>query len=473
VRVPRVALLSPFWSFWERSAAVDLREDRRRLARRVAEALDGFVVVADESLDSPETAMHAATRILRAEPDVLVVVQSMAVPPAYTLAALDLLGDVPLVVWAVGRGNRLASSFGHSDITIDGATVGTSQLANVLARRGRGWAPIVGPLEDTETRERLRAAVRAAAVSRWLRTARVGLVGLPPDGYECVECDPAELSRAIGTTIVPIRPVAFQHAYRAPSDERLAEVEAQVRADFDVDPATERDGSLARSLRCALALEGLVRDGRLDAGALNCHVPEIRFGEEPGITPCLALGLTTTRGVPWTCTGDVPTAIAMLTAKWLGAATLYHELESIDHETGELVIANTGEHDLGWSAPDTHRRLTHNGWFASDPQTGVCACFGLRPGPATLLAFTPHAQEQSGFRYIVAEGEITGREFPGTGTPNGAFRFAGSSAGEGYRAWALEGASHHSCASPGHLAAALAQVAENLGVGCVRICPTA
>jgi L-arabinose isomerase len=258
-------------------------------------------------------------------------------------------------------------------------------------------------------------------------------------------------------------------AYLDASDERASAIELETRAAFEVDQPGGHGSSLDRSVRCAVALEELGTREHLDAGAMNCHVPEIRFAAEPGIAPCLALGRETSRGVPWTCTGDVPTAIAMLTAKWLGAATLYHELESIDFDTNELAIANTGEHDLGWS--EGTPQLVTNGWFDGDPHTGLCACFALRAGPATLVAFTPHALEPSGFRYVVAEGEITGRSFPRSGTPNGAFRFAGLTATDGFRRWALSGASHHSCASTGLIGEGIAIVADHLGVGCVRVSP--
>ena len=246
-------------------------------------------------------------------------------------------------------------------------------------------------------------------------------------------------------------------------------LEGEAREAFAIVPEAQGSDSLARSLRFAAALEALGADLRLDGGAMNCHVPQIRFADEPGITPCYALGRETTRGVPWTCAGDVVTAVAMLTAKWLGAAALYHELESIDYETGELAIANTGEHDLGWAAAKDRPALGLNPWFETDARRGVCACYGLAAGPATLVAFTPHPAEESGFRYIVAEGEITGRSFPGSGTPNGAFRFAGLPPEEGFRRWALAGANHHSCASPGLLGGSVSDVARFLGVGCVRV----
>ena len=268
--------------------------------------------------------------------------------------------------------------------------------------------------------------------------------------------------------VVHIQPDAFRAGYVDASAERVFAIERDTRATFDIDPQAEHDSSLVRSVRCAVALEELARREHLDAGAMNCHVPEIRFASEPGIAPCLALGRETSAGY-LDVTGDVPTAIAMLTAKWLGAATLYHELEAIDYDTDELAIANTGEHDLGWS--EGRPRLVANEWFAGDPHRGLCACYSLRRGSATLVAFTPHAHEPSGFRYIVAEGGIAGRSFPRTGTPNGAFRFTGLTAADGYRQWALSGASHHSCVGTGLLGDDIALVANHLGVGCVRVSP--
>ena len=143
---------------------------------------------------------------------------------------------------------------------------------------------------------------------------------------------------------------------------------------------------LDRSLRAACALDDLVARHRLDAGAINCHVPEIRFGDDIGIAPCFALGRQTSRGIPWACAGDVVTAVAMMTLKGLGAAAQYHELESLDYETGELVVASSGEHDLAFAGEQP--RLVRNHWFDRDARCGACACFGAPPGPATLVGFT-------------------------------------------------------------------------------------
>jgi len=435
----------------------------------VAAALPGVEVVADELVDGRETGAAAAARIAAATPDAVLVVQSMAVPPAYTLAALDALDGVPLVVWVLHRQDGLPDGFDHSDITTEGATVGGPQLTNVLHRRGRRHELVVGRLHDPACVARVDAAVRAAGAAGRLRRARIARIGRPIDGYDCVDVDDAALLAATGIELVSVAPAAFRDAYRTAPAERVAAIEAETRAVYAVDAGLAGDEGLPRSLRAAAALEALVGELGVDAGAMNCHVDEIRLGPEPGIAPCFALGRETSRGVPWTCTGDVVTAVAMLTTTLLGGAAIYHELESLDYRTDEVLIANSGEHDLAWAAPGERPALIRNHWFASDPVCGACACFGGPAGPATLVAFTPHAGEPSGFRYVVAEGELTARRFPQTGTVHGAFVFRDGPVDAAWARWAGAGANHHSSATPGHLGDAVAAVARHLGVGCARV----
>jgi L-fucose isomerase-like protein len=450
-----VALLSPYWDFFEHSVPGDLRADVRGLAGAVDAQLGD--VVADELVDSRESGATAAARIGAAEPDALVVVQSIAVPPAYALAALDALPDLPLVLFAVQRARRPPEEYGHADVAADGATVGGPQLTNVLARRGRRYALVAGTLDDAA--DRLRAAVRAAAAAGRLRRARIARVGRPIDGYDCVDCDPDALRDATGIELVPVEPAEVRAGYL---EADAGAVEAELRAGWDVEAPAP---IVRRSARCAAALAAL--DARLGvtAGAMNCHVPEIRLGDDPGIAPCFALGRETTRGVPWTCAGDVVTAVAMLTLKLLGGAALYHEIEALDHGSGEALLANSGEHDLAFGAPGERPRLQENPWWP-----GACASFSPAPGPATLVGFTPHADEPSGFRYVIAEGEFTARRLPGTGTVNATFRFAGSEpVAIAWERWARAGVNHHSAATPGRFGEAVEAVAAHLGVGAVRV----
>jgi L-arabinose isomerase len=467
---PRVGMLVPFWEFWEKSARGDLRAHLRQVAEAAAAALREVDVVASAVLFIPEEAEQVAEQLRASGAEALLVVQVMAVPPARTTRVLDALGDLPLVVWGLHLERRAGEAYDHSDIATEGATVGTSQLVSMLVRRERPFALQVGRLSDPGTVAAVEGALRAAWASRRIASGRLARVGSEPPGYDCVVCDPGELTAAIGLQVIDLAPAELARAYEQTGAVETERVRAETESSFVLaDGLTAADEGLRRSLRFAAALERFDGEHGIDAGAINCHLPELRFSPEVGIAPCFALGRETTRGVPWACAGDMLTAVALLTTKLLGAAALYHELETIDYDADELVIANTGEHDLAWADPRVKPQLRANGWFASDPVCGACACMSPPAGPATLVSFVPHPAEPSGFRYIVAEGEFTPRSYPEAGTPNAAFRFRERSAVDGFTAWSLAGANHHSSSTPGHLGDQVARVAAYLRVGLVRV----
>jgi L-arabinose isomerase len=465
---PRIALILPYWSFWESVVPYDLRAERETLTDQVAAALAPHAqVLLRATVASRADGAAVVPRIEGADVDALLVLQTMAVPPAYTLSALESLAKRPVVIWAVHRHERVQADFDHAHITTEGATVGTPMLTSTLVRNGRPFELIVGRTDDHAARRAVVEALSAAAAASRLRRARVGRVGLPIDGYDCVDADDARLRAETGITLVSIEPAEVRELYRDIEEERVAELEHETRALYDV--ASDAEGDvLNRSLRAACAVEDLVVRHRLDAGAMNCHVPEIRLGEEVGIAPCFGLGRMTSLGVPWSCTGDVLTAVAMLAVKLLGGAANYHELESLDYATGEFVIASSGEYDLAAGA-EQRPRLIRNRWFALDPHCGACACFSAPEGPATLVAFAQLDAPRPGYRFIVAPGEFTGTTWPTMGTFNAAFRFSGAPAPEAWTRWCRAGANHHSVATPGDLARAVETVARFLGVEAVRV----
>lgn len=435
----QATLIEPYWDFWESSVAFDLRADRAALGEAVRRELPVDWVESDRA-------------------DVALVLQTMATPPAWTLESLPPL---PVVIWAAhSAGASLDDGLDRGAITTQGATVGAPMLTSLLVRTGRPFELVLGRIGDPAARASVLAALAGGAAASKLARARIGRVGRPIAGYDSVDTERELLRKATGIELVSIEPAEFLECYAGVDGERVAELDREIRATYDV----EIEGAgLDRSLRAACALDDLVAHHRLDAGAMNCHVPEIRLGETIGIAPCFALGRSTTNGVPWTCSGDVLTAVAMLAGKLLGGAAQYHELEAVDYETGEFVIASSGEFDLGL-APDARPRLIRNDWFASDPCVGACACLSAGAGAATLIAL---AQVGEWYRLIVAEGGFTGRAFPATGTPNAGFRFAG-----GLRAWhdwCRAGANHHASATPGSYAAALQSLGRFLGVEVVHI----
>ena len=468
----RAAVVSPYWTFWEASAGGPaLREDRRRLLTDAVGALQSagsaLDVICTGLLDSPEAAGALADGI-EGDLDVIVAVICMAAPSTHGLGFLDRFPAVPVVVWSVQRSRNIRAGFDASDITSAGTAVGTPQLTNMLARSGRPHEIVVGTLDDAPSHRRVARAVQVAATASALRRARIARVGQPPPGYACVDTEAGTLRLATGIHLVDVDPADLRRRWCAVDEASTDDLQREAEAAAEI--AAPWDAAGRRSLAGAAALEALDDELDVAAGAMNCHVPELRFDTEVGVTPCYGLGRETSRGIPWTCAGDVLTAVAMLVGKRLGGAALYHELEVLDFDTDEVAIANSGEHDLAWCPAGRRPRLQPNPWYTGDPLTGASIWFELPPGPASLIGFTPHSDEPSGYRFIVAEGTITERSLPQSPTVGGVFRFAGDAGvAESWRAWAAAGVNHHSSCSPGLLADDVATVARYLRVGCARV----
>ncbi len=469
---PRVGVIHPYWTLWEHTAGPTFRADRMALAGAVTDDLaagGAIEPVAVVEIASSEDGVAVGRQFADARVDVVLVLQTMAVPAAWMMAALDSLPGIPVVIWAFHETGLVDGGFDHGSITTQGATVGAPMLSNLLSRADRPFELVLGRRSDPATFARVGAALRLAGIARGIARARLGRIGRPLDGYAHVDVDDEALRAATGIELIAVDPDEVVARFREVTDADVAALEADVRRDwtFEAEPLAE---DLDRSLRAAIALEVVVDAHALDGGAFNCHVPQFRFGEPIGIAPCWALGRLTSDGRPFTCTGDIVTAVAMLTTKRLGGAAVYHEIEAIDYATGEVVIANSGEHDLAWLAPGGRPRLRPNGWFCGrDAHCGICAVLEPPAGPATLVGFTPHPHARGGFRFVVARGELTARTFPETGTVNGAFRFADGPVEAAWARWAGAGVNHHSSATPGDLSADVVTVARHLGVEAVLV----
>jgi L-arabinose isomerase len=467
---PRAGVIHPYWTLWEHTVGPSFRSDRMALARAVADdiadAVDPIVV---EEIASAEDGATVGRKLAALDVEVVLVLQTMAVPAAWTMAAIEALPGVPVVVSALHEAG-LGARVDHATITTQGATVGAPMLSNLLSRADRAFDLVLFRRSDPDGVQRLRRALRLAGIARRISCSRLGRIGRPLEGYAHVDVDDAALRAATGIELVPVDPDEVVDRYRSVADAAVRALAADVRRDWTLVGDLVEGETLDRSLRAALALEAVVDAHDLDGGAFNCHVPQFRFGEPIGIAPCWALGRLTSGGRPFTCTGDIVTAVAMLTTKRLGGAAVYHEIETIDYETGEVVIANSGEHDLAWLADGERPRLQRNDWFCGkDPHCGVCAAFEPSPGPATLVGFTPHPRSRGGFRYVVARGELTARRFPDTGTVNGAFRFADGPVETAWGRWARAGVNHHSSATPGDLSAEVVAVANHLAIDAVVV----
>jgi L-arabinose isomerase len=455
----RIGVIHPYWDFWQAAVEGDFARDRRDLA-----------VVADITLATDADIVWSVTvqpgddiKALRSELDqdidAIVVVSTMAASPGAVLALLAEYPRTPVVIWAAHLGLGTDENLSHSGITLRGGTVGAPMIGADLTRQGRPFDVVAGEITDTS---HIGDAVRRATAAGAVRRSRLAVVGTPLPGYEWARIANERLEQ-MGIEVVASKAEDLATRINAVSASAISHGRSHLDG-FDIEDDVD-DEALDTAVRYSVALDEFVSDGRISAGTLNCHVPQLRLDPALGSAPCFALGRSTSRGVPWTCTGDVATSLAMLLVASLGAPTLYHEIEALDELTGEAILANSGEHDSRFVA-STDQRIIINPWFPREPAT-VSAEFSIAPGPASLVGV---ASDHTGaLTVVVATGSFTDRTSPASGTVNAGFEFASGSITEAWERWAVAGVGHHSCATDRQVARDLEVVCRHLGLGFVEV----
>ncbi|MBN2270005.1 MAG: hypothetical protein JXN61_05280, partial [Sedimentisphaerales bacterium] len=205
---------------------------------------------------------------------------------------LDLLEEhsVPVLLWSLPGMET-------------GALCGCQQTSSYLKQLGRPYRCVYGAFTAQQQRQQALAFVRAAAMARRLRRARIGFGGHHVAGMTETAANEIILKKAIGPRIVPLNLPGLLGRAGEIADDEAVELWRQVCMKAGACKVSQADG--LDSVKVYLAIKELVEQHRLDALTIGCY-PHL-MGRV-----CLAASLLSDRGVPFACEGDVNGAAGQL-----------------------------------------------------------------------------------------------------------------------------------------------------------------
>jgi L-arabinose isomerase len=461
MRKPRAGLLVLYVPFYER--VVGLRREKEIFAAAISRQLAEEVeVVWPGMIDSVDAARAARELFLREEVDAVVVAPALAVFGELGWAALESL-DVPVAIWSIQPAFRVPDRYDIGELIRNSGSLGAEALANTLARAGRIFRTVFST-GDAHVPARLIAFLRAGAVAAAVRGAVFGRIGSGFAQMTDVQMDTEAWTRATGSRVIDISASEFTESYLAQPVEAVQSRAGEMKTAHPIEAISEDE--LLRSARLSLALDEVVARYALDGGAFNCHGENCLQNPAIGVTACYGVSRQSTEGRPFSCTGDLPTAVALYILKCLAGAAIYGELDFVDPAADFVVLANGGEADFCAAAGPVH--LAGNENFAGIHGRGASPGMNATAGRATLLSFTP--LERAGrYRMIAGAGTLLDHAIPGLAVFHQAFRFEGVEAVRAFELWCDAGAVHHLALAPGDWIAELGLIAEMLHFEFVQI----
>jgi L-arabinose isomerase len=461
-RVLRVGLVSVYFSLFDEQMPPDFRQSLDDVAKRYAQLLAAQFDVVYPGLIASEDEGRKANELLRAEPlDVVVVAPTMAAPPSYGMLALEEIVR-PIVIWNAPSIARLGENLEHAEAALHTTQVGCVMLTNALIRRGVSPTVVTALPDDDLAMQRLFRIVRASALASILRAGHCLRIGDPISGYLDVESTRHDLAR-LGLSEVTVSADQLGEEMRTVS---TADAQSLLSSLAERGWSTSKHDEAERSARLAIAMFNIATNCHAVCGTVNCHGPCFRWSPTVGITACLGVSLLTVFGIPFSCTGDQPTAIALLLAKVVSGRALYCEFYTPEADTGLMLVAAGGEGDPSWAATSSRIQLRPNRYYPGVGGEGTAVEFGVRQGAATALSLSPIGDT---WRLVWATGEVVESRYPQLGGPNGMFRFDSGSAIDAGARWIAAGATHHNALAAGRLEDEVPTLGRALGLDLVRV----
>jgi L-arabinose isomerase len=381
---PRVGLLALTLELYEQLAP-ELRGARERWLREaVLPALEPIANVRfDRAVFRREDVDAAVADFESAGVDVLLVLALTYSPSQIALPALSRT-RLPIVIWNTQELFAVTERFGTGEMIANHGVHGTQDLASVLVRSGVRFEYVTSHWNDRDGMEPLADFFVAAAATRALRRARLGLMGYPFPGMGDFAVDTTELVCALGCqwTALPVEDYILRAEQAA--DEGVAALKAEYRETYDVaGDLTEQD--LDATARAELSLRSIVDEKQLDAFSYQF----MAFGEdERTVTlPFVAASRLMADGVGFAGEGDLVGAAGTWLLNRLQPPASFSEIFTVDFAANGLFSSHMGEANVAMARTDRKVPLVARPTPITRTRARQLALVtSLQPGPATLCA---------------------------------------------------------------------------------------
>jgi L-arabinose isomerase len=445
-------------AYWEQFPDLKPRlEGYQRFVEAQAAAF-GVEVVSAGLVDTAPAAADAGDLLARAGVDLILCYIGTYATSSQVLPVVQRSG-VPVLVLNLQPCEALDYEHtGTGEWLANCSVCCAPEIANAFARAGVRFRVVSGMLhEDAAAWGEIADWCRAASVARALRASRIGFLGHTYPGMLDMYSDFTMVSAQAGVHVEVLEMCDLEQCVEQASAPEVEAIAAVARGTFDMEDVPAAD--LAWAAQVAAGLDRLVE--RFQLNGLTYYYRGLAGNRYERLGAGLILGnsLLTARGIAAAGEGDLKTCLAMTILDRMGAGGSFTEFYAMDFRQQFVLMGHDGPMHLAIAGG--RPLLRGLGLYHGKRGSGVSVECRVMTGPVTLLAMTQTADGK--LKLLAAEGESIAGPLLKIGNTNSRVRFA-LPPGEFVNRWCSHAPTHHFALGAGHRRAAVAKVAELMGI---------
>ena len=471
----KIGLITVYFGLFDEALPPEFRQERADLNNRIERGLSVYGKVINPGLIDNEVSSKIANKLyIEEKVDVIVYAPTMAAPPIYLENCISGI-NTPVMCISPQEFRTIPENYDTDAGTEHSTLVGLTMGTNILVREGRNFKVIVLHVDDISSSKDLKKFFEMISSNSEIKTDNTDyaltiessqsqniqqaidvlrrkslvVIGDPIAGYLDVEMT-EEDAYILGINIKRITKNELNNTYKNIDIKEIQIMMNEIHDSF-TQSREVNDEILERSCRLSLTIKSIAEQNNAIGGTINCHSDFLRWNKNIGITGCLGVSCLAEEGKLFSCTGDIPTSIALVAAKIISGAGLYCECYTIDFDNDTILLANGGEGDFSINKDNPNLRILPEDHYLGINGPGVAVQFDIKEMNATLISITPTLiNNKREWRIVLAEGHVSNSIHQNMEGPNTMFKFNSRSAVESFQDWASFGATHHAVLMPGH-----------------------
>lgn len=359
-------------------------------------------------------AIRAEQEFLINDVDIVLIVEI-----AYTTSDVPFIAtqniDKPKVILNTSSRRTIDSNFSMLDLGIEQNVLGSVEFASTLDRTSsKHFYTVSGLIDNDNTYEKVGQYLTAAKLVKKLKNSNIGFIGNTVyPGMMDIVVDEVSVKDKFGINVINLDIKEITDIFSKIKIDDIEEEKEKIINNYNNITVNKNDEYFNKSLKMAVCYKKIIRKYNLISVANYCQ--STIYDCQIGVPPCMAGSICTSEGVPFSCEGDVGSAIGLFIMKELAGDSSFVEFWMSDYDRNALLIGHCGMGNLNFATDKKTVILHPHPYFVKTEFNGTSFEFSYKEGISTLLNIS--MKKSCEWRMVICSGEIVSYNKIGIGIP--------------------------------------------------------